>query len=137
MNVPPKSNAGEDEVPKHAIGDKVQMGNAPKIPMRNQFVTIRRIDTQQPETRYFVQSDSGKDGWVTQSQIDGGLPLDHLITLKVAATHVGVSVVGLRGAIHEGRVQATKVGKDWHITLAEAHRYKQSHRAKRKRADAV
>ena len=50
------------------------------------------------------------------------------MTLKEAATKLGVTPDNLRGAIARGSLKGTKVGRDWTVTRREVDRYRQEHK---------
>ena len=45
------------------------------------------------------------------------------MTLPEAAAVLGLHPDTLRQQIHNGKLKATKRGRDWHVTLAEVERY--------------
>jgi excisionase family DNA binding protein len=46
-----------------------------------------------------------------------------LLTLKEAATRLGITADTLRAQIRRGRLRATKLGRDWLVEVAEVARY--------------
>jgi len=46
------------------------------------------------------------------------------VTLADAAARLGVSPDTLRWQVRNGRLRATKVGRDWHVTPGEVERYR-------------
>lgn len=50
------------------------------------------------------------------------------MTLSEAASLLGLSPDTLRVQIHNGKLHATKKGRDWHVTPAEVKRYREEHR---------
>jgi excisionase family DNA binding protein len=46
------------------------------------------------------------------------------VGLAEAASILGVSHATLRAQIHRGRLNATKVGRDWLVTRSELERYR-------------
>jgi len=52
------------------------------------------------------------------------------MTLVEAAQILGVTSDSLRQQIRNGKLRATKVGRDWHLELAEVERYRNEHLGK-------
>lgn len=50
------------------------------------------------------------------------------MTLKEAATLLGVTPDNLRGAIARGTLKATKMGRDWFVTPKAVEKYRSEHR---------
>jgi len=50
------------------------------------------------------------------------------MTLKEAATALGLSPDTLRWQIHNGALRARKMGRDWIVTPREVERYRLQHR---------
>lgn len=48
------------------------------------------------------------------------------MTTKEAATLLGLSAATLRQQIANGKLRATKRGRDWSVTLKEVERYRQA-----------
>jgi excisionase family DNA binding protein len=46
------------------------------------------------------------------------------MTLKEAAGLLGVDPSTLRAQANRRRLQATRIGRDWHVTRAEVERYR-------------
>jgi excisionase family DNA binding protein len=59
------------------------------------------------------------------------------MTLKEAASLLGVTPDNLRGAIARGSLKARKVGRDWHVTPAEVERYRRENRRETQDRDAA
>lgn len=49
------------------------------------------------------------------------------MTLIEAAAELGVRSDTLRRQVALGKLRATKVGRDWHVTPAEVERYRTNH----------
>lgn len=47
-----------------------------------------------------------------------------LITLVEAARRLDLSPVTVRAQVHNGRIAATKIGRDWLVDEAEVERYR-------------
>lgn len=47
-----------------------------------------------------------------------------MLTLTQAAERLGVSAVTLRLQIHNGKLKARKVGRDWTVSEREVERYR-------------
>jgi excisionase family DNA binding protein len=45
------------------------------------------------------------------------------VTLNEASDQLGVDAATLRHQIRNGRLRATKVGRDWSVSVEEIHRY--------------
>ena len=52
------------------------------------------------------------------------------MTLNEAAAVLGLSPSTLRWQIHNGKLRATKRGRDWWVTKAEVERYRRDHQTK-------
>jgi excisionase family DNA binding protein len=52
------------------------------------------------------------------------------MTLLEAAARLGVEPATLRQQIHNGKLRATKVGRDWQVTTKEVERYRTESRRK-------
>jgi excisionase family DNA binding protein len=50
------------------------------------------------------------------------------MTLSEAASALGVTAATLRQQIHNGKLHATKRGRDWHVAPKEVERYRQESR---------
>lgn len=50
------------------------------------------------------------------------------MTLTEAAARLGLSPRTLKAQIHNGKLRARKVGRDWHVTPGEVERYRREHR---------
>jgi len=46
------------------------------------------------------------------------------MTLLEAAAQIGVTPATLRQQIHNGKLRAQKLGRDWHVTPREVERYR-------------
>ncbi len=57
------------------------------------------------------------------------------MTLKEAAAQLGISADTLRQQISAGRFQATKIGRDWHVTRDEVERYGERRQARARYAE--
>lgn len=55
------------------------------------------------------------------------------MTLREAADILGLSPTTLRVQIRNGRLRATKRGRDWHVTAGEVERYRADRLSERKR----
>jgi excisionase family DNA binding protein len=49
------------------------------------------------------------------------------MTLTEAARVLGVTHSTLRNQVHNGKLRAKKVGRDWHVTPSEVERYRRQH----------
>jgi hypothetical protein len=106
-------------------GDRIQIADVAGYPLRNLFVTVKRIDHRGRDTRYFCKADNGRDGWITEAHINTKLlPLDKAIPLTEAAKSANVSLTGLRNAALNEEIWSERRGKRWYTTLAEAERYR-------------
>lgn len=106
-------------------GDRIRIADVAGYPLRNQFVTIKRIDANGRDTRYFCKADNGRDGWITEAHINTKLlPPDKAIPLTEAAKTANVSLTGLRNAALNEEIWSERRGKRWYTTLAEAERYR-------------
>jgi excisionase family DNA binding protein len=59
------------------------------------------------------------------------------MTLIEAADLLGMQPGTLRQQIHNGRLRATKVGRDWHVTRHEVERYRAESRGTRTRRPGI
>src|SRR5262245_40693378 len=50
------------------------------------------------------------------------------MTLKEAASLLGLDPATLRQQIHNGSLRATKMGRDWFVTSKEVEKYRKEHR---------
>jgi excisionase family DNA binding protein len=50
------------------------------------------------------------------------------MTLNEAAAALGVAAATLRSQVRNGRLRATKRGRDWHVTPGEVERYRRESR---------
>lgn len=50
------------------------------------------------------------------------------MTLPEAAASLGVTAATLRQQIANGKLRASKVGRDWHVTPREVERYRRESR---------
>jgi excisionase family DNA binding protein len=50
------------------------------------------------------------------------------MTLPEAAASLGVTAATLRQQIANGKLKATKKGRDWHVTAGEVERYRRESR---------
>lgn len=61
--------------------------------------------------------------------------LSEVLTLADAAKQLGLAHATLRRQIHNGRLQAVKVGTSWVITEDELKRYREEHQGQGRRSD--
>jgi len=56
------------------------------------------------------------------------------MTLKEAAAILNLSPTTLRVQVRNGKLRASKKGRDWHVTAGEVERYRRDHAARSKAA---
>lgn len=49
------------------------------------------------------------------------------MTLTKAAVVLGLAPSTLRNQIHNGKLKAKKLGRDWHVSASEVEQYRQVH----------
>jgi len=54
--------------------------------------------------------------------------MEDRVTLKEAASLLGLDPATLRQQIHNGSLRATKMGRDWFVTSKEVEKYRKEHR---------
>lgn len=61
--------------------------------------------------------------------------LSEVLTLADAAERLGLAHATLRRQIHNGRLQAIKLGTSWVVTEQELERYRKEHQGQGRRSD--